>query len=163
MQRGSSLGLGWAIRPPFAPSIDNPPEQETRSTILPPLEWYESSRVQLLAPSLLGTVVRRFRRRSQRPPAPQSAFWLAITGLLTVLGSLGYFGIMLLTSETIVGPVVLGRTIPWITLQLLGVVVAAFATGGTWWRTRSQVEGSRRVLLGLLITAAVLFAPWALY
>jgi len=114
---------------------------------------------------LLGAVVRRFWGRPLTPPAARPAFWLATTGLLAVLGSLGYFGIMLLTSETIVGPVVVGRTIPWITLQLLslGVVVAAVVTGWTWWRTRSQVEGSRRVRLNLLITAATLFAPWALY
>jgi hypothetical protein len=164
---------GLAEGPP-APSADDPPEQETTSALLPPLEWYESSTVQLLAPSffvvtfagyLLGTVVRRFRGGSQTPPAARSAFWLAITGLLTVLGLFGYFGIMLLTSEAIVGPVVLGRTIPWITLQLLslGVVVAAVATGVTWWRTRSQVEGSRRVRLGMLMTAATLFALWAFY
>jgi hypothetical protein len=159
---------------PPASSADSPPEQEAISTPLPPLEWYESPAVQLVALSffvvtfagyLLGTAVRRFQGGTQTPPAAQSAFWLATTGLLTVLGSLGYFGIMLLTSETIVGPVVLGRTIPWITLQFLslGVVVAAVATGRTWWRSRRQVEGSRRVVLGLLVTAATLFAPWALY
>ena len=155
-------------------SADNPPEQETTSTPLPPLEWYESSAVQLVvicffvvtfAGHLLGRFVRRFRGRPSTSPAAQSALWLAATGLLAVLGSLGYFGIMLLTSEAIVGPVVLGRAIPWITLQLLSlsVVVAAVATGRTWWRTRSQAEGSRRARLGLLITAATLFVPWALY
>ncbi|HSJ84578.1 MAG TPA: CocE/NonD family hydrolase [Acidimicrobiia bacterium] len=164
---------GLAEGPP-APSADNAPEQEMTSTPLPPLEWYESSAVQLVAISflavtfagyLLGTVVRRSRKRPPTPPAAQSALWLAASGLLTVLGLLGYFGIMLLTSEAMVGPVVLGRTIPWITLQLLslGVVVAAVATGRTWWRTRSQGKGSRRARLGLLITAATLFVPWALY
>ena len=157
-----------------AHSADNPPKQDTMSTPLPRLEWYESSAAQLVALTffvvafsgyVLGTAVRHFRGRTQTPPAPRSAFWLATTGLLTVLGSLVYFGIMLITSEAIVGPVVLGRTIPWITLQFLslGVVVTAVATGRTWWRTRSQVEGSPRVLLGLLITAATLFAPWAVY
>ena len=141
---------------------------------MPLLEWYESSTVQLVVISffvvtfagyLLGRLVRRFRGRPSTSSAAQSALWLAAAGLLTVFGSLGYFGIMLLTSEAIVGPVVLGRTIPWITLQFLslGVVVAAVATGGTWWRTRSQFEGSQRVRLGLLITAATLFVPWALY
>lgn len=86
-------------------------------------------------------------------------------GLVTVLGSLGYFSTMLLTGETVVGPVVLGRTIPWITLQLLalGVVISAVATAILWWRSRRHADGSRRIGVGLLITASAVFVPWALY
>jgi len=164
---------GLSDGPPTS-SADTPPAQETTSTPLLPLDWYESLAVQVALVSLfvvafagylLGGLIRRFRGQRQTHPAARAAFWLATIGLVTVFGSLGYFGIMLVTSEAVVGSVVLGRTLPWITLQILalGVVVGAVATTVIWWRSRSDTHGSRPVWFPLLTTAATLFVPWALY
>lgn len=159
---------------PSTSSAATPPEQETTSTPLPPLDWYETIPLQVAVVGLivfaftgylLSALIRRFRGQPQTHPAARTGFWVATTGLVTVFGLLGYFGIMLITSETVVGPVVLGRTIPWITLQLLalGVVVGAVVTSVKWWRYRGHAHSNGTVLLGLSTTAAALFVPWALY
>jgi hypothetical protein len=140
---------------------------QDRSSVAPtPLAWYESPPVQLAAVLLflvafagypLTALVRRIRgrRRASNPAATV----LAATGLVTTVGFLLYMVFMLATAANVVGPVVFGRPVPWLVLQLLAgsTVVAAVATALSRRRHRPDAR------LGLLVSAGVVFVPWAVY
>lgn len=157
---------------PPAVSADAPPAQATTSSELPG-RWYEMSIVQLTALLLvlsgfagyLATgLIRRGVGRPRLSPVAQPARWLAVTGLVTVLGLVGYLGVLLLSSERVIGAVVLGRPIPWLVLQLLalGTLAAAVATATIWWRDRGDITGLLRARLGVLLCATVMFVAWTL-
>jgi hypothetical protein len=56
------------------------------------------------------------------------------------------------------GPVLAGRPLAWLALQLLslGAVAAAIGTAVAWWRHRTP-------RLGVLLAGGVVFVPWAIY
>jgi hypothetical protein len=56
-------------------------------------------------------------------------------------------------------PVIAGRHLPWLLLQL--VAFAAVAMGVSWWRARGERGG--RAGGALLLAGGVVFIPWALY
>jgi uncharacterized protein len=155
-------------------SAEPAPHQDQHSIALAPLAWYESRWVQLGAFVMfsVGFIgypltggVRWIRDRRDTNPAQRSARWLVVTSLATVLGSIVYFLFMVVTAANLVGPVFVGRPVPWLVLQLLAgsVVVATIATAGTWRRNRHEITGGSRVRLGLLLAAGVVFVPWAAY
>ncbi|MFF3788166.1 alpha/beta hydrolase family protein [Streptomyces sp. NPDC001933] len=148
------------------------PRQARQSHALAPLPGYEASGAQAavfvfmaasFAAYLLAELARRLRRRPAAPGAGRAPRWLAATGLATVLGFLGYFGFVTMTLTT--GPVLGGRPVLWLLLQLLtaGVVLAAAATAMGWWRARSSATGRTRARLGLLGLTSTVFVPWALF
>jgi hypothetical protein len=71
----------------------------------------------------------------------------------------------MVTAANVIGPVVIGRPIPWLVLQCLAVatVVATAATARSWRRHRRDLPRADRVRLGLLAAAGLLFLPWATY
>ncbi|MCP2166690.1 alpha/beta hydrolase family protein [Goodfellowiella coeruleoviolacea] len=158
--------------PPHA-SVDPAPHQDRLTVPITALRWYESAWLQVAA--LVGllmvflsypvtALVRRLAGRRTVPLAARPARWLAATGLATVLGFLGYVGYLVLGGGQALGPVVLGRPIPWLVLQLLsvGVLVATAATVLAWRRQHHHVAG-QRLRLGLLTAGGVALLPWALY
>jgi dienelactone hydrolase len=164
---------GLAAGPP-ASSADPPPRQQTWSVPLAALQWYESPPLQLAAVVLLVVacagyavlgVARRTGGHRERPPARGSARGLAATALSAGLGLYGYFGSLLLTNERALGPLVLGRPVPWLALQLLAVaaVITLAATGVATWRARADLRGWLRLRLGVLLACGVVFVPWAVY
>ena len=72
---------------------------------------------------------------------------------------------MLATAASAVGPVLIGRPIPWLVLQLLAVatVVATVATALAWRRHRRDLTRPERARLGLLTVGGLVFLPWATY
>jgi len=171
------LMTGWihalADTPP-PPSVEPPPSQAITSMPLPSLAWYESAALQLGAVLILligfagypsVVVVQRLRGRRQVMPHDRPARWMAAAGLVAVLGWLGYFGLLLVTVERALGPVVFGRSLAWITLQLVAdvAVIAAVVTGAVWWRHRHTVNGRLRAEHRLLLVSAAAFVPWAVY
>lgn len=140
----------WVNHPPTASSADAPPSQDRPSVSVTPLRWYESTWLQLavLVVLLVAFAFGLFRR-------PR---WLSVTGLLTVLGFLVVDVLLQTTMGKGLGPVVAGRPLPWLALQLLslGVVAATIATGVAWWRQRS-------IRLGITLAGGVVFIPWAIY
>jgi hypothetical protein len=76
-----------------------------------------------------------------------------------------YLFFMLATAANIIGPVVIGRPLPWLILQILAVatLTAAVATALAWRRHHRDLNRTSQVRLGLLLTAGLAFLPWALY
>ena len=90
---------------------------------------------------------------------------MAATGLATTVGFLVYLLFMLATAANVIGPVLVGRPIPWLILQLLAVAtdVATVATALAWRRHRPNLTGASQARLGLLLAAGLLSLPWAAY
>jgi dienelactone hydrolase len=154
---------GLAAAPPTT-EVGPAPHQEQRST---PVEagspWVQLGAVVVLLVAFagygVGAAVRRLRGRREAGPGRRAARGAATTGLLSVLGLLGYLGHLASSGAKSLGPVVAGRPLPWLGLQLLAVaaVVATVATIPAWWRARSDVR------LGLLVAGGVVFVPWAVH
>ncbi|MDQ7808034.1 alpha/beta hydrolase [Amycolatopsis sp. A133] len=147
----------WVNHPPAASTADAPPAQDRPSTAVTPLAWYEPTWLQLAVPALL-LVAFAWYPLLRRGPGARPARWLSATGLLTVLGFLVVDVLIQLTMGRGLGPVVAGRPLPWLVLQLLslGAVAATIGTAVAWWRTR----GHR---LGVVLAGGVVFVPWAVY
>jgi uncharacterized protein len=157
-----------------AASAQPAPRQAQPSRPLAPLAWYESPWLQLAALLLfavafagypLTAATRRLRGRRGAPLVRRPARWLAATGLATTVGFLVYLLFMLATAANVIGPVLVGRPIPWLILQLLAVatVVATVATALAWRRHRPNLTGASQARLGLLLAAGLLSLPWAAY
>ncbi|KZB86318.1 alpha/beta hydrolase [Amycolatopsis regifaucium] len=152
---------------PVQPSADPPPVQASESAALAPLAWYEApwSQIAVWALALLAfaayPVTALFRRRKEVVPFARPARWLASTGLLATAGFLVYYIALTTGAAMAPGPVLFGRTLPWLALQLIsvGVVVAGVLTAVSWWRRKDN--GGVRV--GLLVGGAVVFVPWAVH
>lgn len=153
---------------PVQASADPPPWQAGESVALAPLAWYERPWLQIggWALALLAfaayPVTALFRRRKDVPLA-RPARWLATTGLLATGGFLAYYIALTAGAAMAPGPVLFGRTLPWLAVQLIavGVVVAGVVTAVSWWRQRNETTGGARV--GLLLAGAVVFVPWAVH
>ncbi|MER7670647.1 alpha/beta fold hydrolase [Kitasatospora sp. NPDC096128] len=178
--RGADLTPGYvplmarwvADLPDVAPSADTgtPPRQDFASPELAPAPWYRTYGVQLALLLVLLTsfttyplvaLLRRLRGRRTAPPAALSARLLSATGAVATLGFTLYLLYVQATMDA--GPVIAGRAVVWLTLQLLaGVTVAAtIATAAQWWRSTSQATALLRIRLGLLVTGGLAFLPWA--
>ncbi|MFE7600762.1 alpha/beta hydrolase family protein [Streptomyces sp. NPDC057494] len=153
-------------------SVDPAPRQDRLSEALAPPAWYESPWLQLMAITLfvagfagypLVGVVRRLRGDRHPTPLGRPARWLAGAGLAASVGTLGYLLFCVITAANIIGPVFLGRTLPWLALQGLAVaaVVAAVCTAVAWGRSRPVLSRSERARLSLLMAAGAVFVPWA--
>ncbi|SDY13716.1 hypothetical protein SAMN05421504_104627 [Amycolatopsis xylanica] len=138
-------------------TVENPPKQERLTEPLPPLAWYESPWAQgIVLLALLGAFLGCvFLRRSARP-----ARLLAVSGTATVVGFLAFFAFMQMGGMKNIGPVVLGRPILWLLLQLLAAatMVAAIGTAVRYRRSPAQRKRTFTLLGGSLV-----FVPWALY
>lgn len=160
-----------AAGPPRA-AVAPLPRQERQSTALAPLPWYASPQAEAVVFTLfliayagfpLGYAVARRRSHSGPPPVGLPARWLAGTGLAAALGTPAYFLLIVFTGGRALGPVILGRPLPWLLLQILALatVVLAVVTGMLWWHQRRRIGVARRVGLCLMLTATAVFAPWA--
>jgi uncharacterized protein len=147
----------WVNHPPAISSADAPPAQDRPSTAVTPLAWYEPTWLQLAALVFL-LVAFAWYPLFRRGPAARPARWLSATGLLAVLGFLAVDVLIQLSMGKGLGPVVAGRPLPWLALQLLslGTVAATIGTAVAWWRNRG-------LRLGVLLTGGVVFVPWAIY
>ena len=151
------LVSSWVNHPPAISSADAPPAQDRPSTAVTPLAWYEPTWLQLAALVFL-LVAFAWYPLFRRGPAARPARWLSATGLLAVLGFLAVDVLIQLSMGKGLGPVVAGRPLPWLALQLLslGTVAATIGTAVAWWRDRG-------LRLGVLLAGGVAFVPWAIY
>lgn len=157
---------GLAGGPPPA-SAGSPPAQTFHSTPVRPLAWYESVSVQLalllaIASGFLaypvGGLIRRWRHRPAATHGRWPARTVAIGGLATIIATTAYLFSVVTAGATNVSTTVAGRPPQWLALQLcaVGVVVAAAFAARQWRRNRGPRQG-------ILLTAAILFIPWATY
>ncbi|WP_410666515.1 alpha/beta hydrolase family protein [Amycolatopsis sp. cmx-4-68] len=148
----------WVHDLPAASSADAPPVQDRPSFPITPLRWYESTWLQLAVLVLLLLAFSSYPVLRRLGGGTRPARWLASTGLLAVLGFLAMDVLIQATMGRNLGPVVLGRPLPWLVLQLLSLAAAAAAIGTAvaWWRHRTP-------RLGVLLAGGVLFVPWAIY
>lgn len=100
--------------------------------------------------------------------APVSARVLASAGLATVVGTLVYLGVLMMTRgghAVDPGPLLLGRPLPWLALQALAVtsVVAGAVLAVRLVRDEVVRDGGERVRLTMLLVAGAVLVPWSLY
>lgn len=165
----------WIHRLATAPppvSVDPAPHQDGVSRPLAPLAWYESGGLQALALALclagflgyaLTGAVRRIRRRPRPAALPRAARWASAAGTAAVLGGLGYLLFLAATAAMSPGPVLFGRPVVWLAVQLLALLtVAAVGTAAvTTVRRRAALPVADRARLGALLLAGAVFVPWA--
>jgi dienelactone hydrolase len=144
---------------------------DPRTLPLAPLRWYESPSAQagalalfLLAFGVFPLAGRRVWGRLPRP-VRQPARILAWTGLVAAVGTPAYLLLLLLTAGGIAGPVVEGRPLPWLVLQLLSVAagVATAAVAVAWRLKRHDVPRRHVARLALLVSGGAVLVPWAWY
>jgi dienelactone hydrolase len=167
------------------PSVTGPaPEQARPSRPITPLAWWESGWVQLGAmvlpalafasyPALaFGAALARLVRGRPYEVLEASTMrvrrwapWLASAGLATILGFVCYFGFLVFTAASAVGPVVAGRPIPWLALQALSVATCAFSVllAASWWTAPKPLGRVDQARLGVLLAGCAVFAGWAAY
>ncbi|MBD0671803.1 hypothetical protein BU198_14115 [Streptomyces sp. CBMA156] len=156
-------------------TADPAPPQDTRSRALDPLPWYRSVWFEAVATLLCLTgfagyaltgAFRRLRGRARPAALPGAAGWAALAGTGAVLGALGYLLFLMVTAAMFPGPVLFGRPVVWLAVQLLALSAlgaAAVAAAGAR-RERSALAAAGRTdraRLGALLPAAVVFLPWA--
>ncbi|MPY81239.1 MAG: prolyl oligopeptidase family serine peptidase [Actinophytocola sp.] len=169
---GSWVARASARRAP-AVDVQGAGQQHRRTVPVPPLTWWESTWVHAAALVVLvggfggfalSAPLHRFRGSRPRP-APWAAWVLVVTGLLTVVGTLAYLASLVLGlggGFLSPGPLLAGRPLPWLALQLLAVTaVVSFALTIVRWRQAATAAGQIRY--ALLAAAGVVFVPWALY
>jgi hypothetical protein len=96
----------------------------------------------------------------------RSARLLAILGLtVPVLAVVYLMMVMMVAGTSVFGPVVAGRPLPWLLLQLAALGVAALAiavviqTSKRW----GDMDTGSKVRFGALVAGTVVFVPWAVY
>lgn len=146
------LVTSWIIEGPIGATTDAPAHQDTRSKPVAGLAWWESGPVQVGA---LALFVVAFLIGGVRGPGRLGSGF----GLAAVLGWVGYFFKLTTTENPALGPIIGGRSVPWLVLQLLSAGVPA-ATVLTVLRRRGTRTGIR---VRLLTAAGAAFVPWAVY
>jgi len=135
------------------------------------LAWYDSHWLQggmlilLLGLFATGLIKAWKRNASTQKGARVFRILFACAGLLTLLGLFGFFGFLMMTGAKDVAPILFGRPLPWLILQVLAVITSVLSLfhARTWWSSRGA--GADRLGAGssILLAAGLLFIPWALY
>ncbi|MEU8898668.1 hypothetical protein [Nocardia sp. NPDC048505] len=148
---------------------DAPAAQTHPVSALEPLRWWESVPVHLalLGGTLLafaGYALTGFVRR-WRLPNPRPARVLLIAAVLGIVGAVAQLGVVLSTRATSFGPLLAGRTLPWLALQLLAVsaVLALGFVVARGPRTLRGVGTVARLRWALIVGGGTGFTIWAIY
>jgi dienelactone hydrolase len=149
-----------------------PPLPEPAPPTLTRPAWYDAGWAQLAVLLILlgafaavpvGGALSRMRHRAHGR-SPRSARWLAALGPTAVAGTVLYIMFMLASAAKITGPVLAGRPVPWLVLQLLAVATVALTAtvAAAWWRRR-HAEVGVPARLGPLLAGGLMFIPWAVH
>ncbi|MCO6009251.1 prolyl oligopeptidase family serine peptidase [Actinoallomurus purpureus] len=162
-----------AGHPPLS-SAAAPPRQALTSRAASNGAWYEANGLQWAAIAFfllvfagypVTGIVRRIIGRSEAAPARRPARLLAATGLVTVAGTLLSTVAVFAAGGRLGDPVVAGRPLSWLILQLLAVIVtvATVVTATSTWRNRRTPATGGRVRVAAVVAAGAIFIPWAVY
>ncbi len=146
-------------------SADRPAAQAHSVSPLTPLSWWESpaallavlvTTVLALAGYALTGLVRAWHL-----PSPGPARILVVTAGIGVVGTIAQLLWVASTRATSFGPLLFGRTLPWVALQAIAVC-AVVALGFVVARGGGGSAGAR-TRWALLVCGGVGFTLWALY
>lgn len=168
---GGWVAAATAGRAP-TPSVDGVGEQIRPTAEMPPLAWYESpwmhagALVVMLvgfAAWVLVPAARRLRGR-RSPRATWSEWLLACAGPAAMLGMAAYLLFLLQAGGRGIdpGPLLAGRPLPWLGLQLLAGLAVLGGIAGAIQATRGRREPDR-IRRTFLLVAGAFFVPWALW
>ena len=89
---------------------------------------------------------------------------IVAAGLFTTLGLPVYLLFLMITAANVIGPVVVGRPLPWLLLQASAATVGActIVIAVRWWRSRHRAERTDHPRLILVAAGAVLLG-WVGY
>jgi uncharacterized protein len=152
--------------------LGSPPTTETPPPVLTPL----SGAAALVHLGLILTLtigfafyplaglMGRIRRRSMTSGLGGTQRLIVAAGLFTTLGLPVYLLFLMITAANVIGPVVVGRPLPWLLLQgsttIVGVCTLVIAV--RWWRSRRRGEPTDHHRLILVAAGAVLLG-WVGY
>jgi uncharacterized protein len=152
--------------------LGSPPTTETPPPALAPLSgaaaWVHLGLLLTLTMGFafypLAGLVGRIRRRSLASKLGGTQRLIVAAGLFTTLGLAIYLLFLMITAANVIGPVVAGRTLPWLLLQgstaIVGVCTVVIAV--KWWRSRHRGERTDPYRLILAAAGAVLLG-WVGY
>ena len=89
---------------------------------------------------------------------------IVAAGLFTTLGLPVYLLFLMITAANVIGPVVVGRTLPWLLLQgsAITVGVCTIVIAARWWRSRrhgDRTDDHRP----MLVAAGAVLLGWVGY
>ncbi|MEV6280252.1 alpha/beta hydrolase [Nocardia sp. NPDC051832] len=159
-------GLPGSAAPPRA---DQPAAQRHPVGEIAPLSWWESPAVNLV---LLAGIVLAFAGyaltgfvKAWRPSKTLAPRVLLVTASIGILGAIAQLGFILIARSTSFGPLLFGRTLPWLALQLIAVC-AVVALGFVVVRRPRTLAGATRgarTRWAILVCGGTGFALWATY
>ena len=157
------------------------PQQARASRPLRPLAWWESRWVQLagvviplatflfiIARETRGVIMSR-RRRFRPAHMPTVTPWLPLTvagcGLATLIGFFPYYGYLVFLEASDVGPLLAGRSVVWLGLQLLAIAACGLnlLLAATTWKQRASSKTGSRAGAGAIVPAGLVLTAWAAY
>ncbi|MEV4206638.1 alpha/beta hydrolase [Nocardia salmonicida] len=159
-------GLPGSATPP---TTDQPAAQGHPVRALAPASWWESTAVQLtllfgmilaLSGYAFTGMVGRWRLPDRLP-----ARVLVCAIVIGIVGTVVQLGYILTTRATSFGPLLFGRTLPWLALQLvaLGAVVALGVVLARARHTLGGASDGARIRWTLLVCGGTGFVLWSLY
>jgi hypothetical protein len=152
--------------------LGTPPTTETPPPVLAPLSGAAAlGHLGLILTLTMGFafypvagLVGHIRRRSTAPGLGGTERLIVAAGLFTTLGLPVYLLFLMITAANVIGPVVVGRPIPWLLLQgstaIVGVCTIAIAVRS--WRSRHRAERTDHHRL-ILVAAGTVLLGWVGY
>jgi uncharacterized protein len=152
--------------------LGTPPTTETPPPVLAPLSGAAALvNLGLILTLLMGFafypldgLVGHIRRRSMARGMGGIQRMIVAGGLFTTVGLPVYLLFLMITAANVIGPVVVGRPLPWLLLQgstaIVGVCTTVIAV--RWWRSRHRGERTHHHRL-ILVAAGAVLVVWAGY
>ncbi|UGT52951.1 alpha/beta hydrolase family protein [Nocardia asteroides] len=146
-------------------SADRPAAQAHSVSPLTPLSWWESPAVLLVVVATTVLALAGYALtglvRGWRLPNPVPARVLVVTAGLGVIGTIAQLVWVASTRATSFGPLLFGRMLPWVALQVVAVS-AVIALGFVIARGGGKSAGAR-TRWASLVCGGIGFTLWALY
>jgi uncharacterized protein len=152
--------------------LGTPPVTETAPPALAPLgraaAWVHLGLILTLATGFafypLVSLLNYIRRRPKELRLGGIQRLLVAAGMLTTLGLPVYLLFLMITAANVIGPVIIGRPLPWLLLQVSAITVGICTIVITvrWWTSGRRSERADQPRLIMVAAGAVLLS-WAGY